>query len=73
MEQTRHGQTICTNQQPEEWAKLIRKLRWIGMDEEAHHLQMAGVQPASARTICCFGGTIQYWRQPWQAATTLFP
>jgi hypothetical protein len=41
MKQTRHKQTICTNQQSEEWAKLIRKLRWIGMDEEAHHLQMA--------------------------------
>jgi hypothetical protein len=38
MEQTRH---ICSNQQSEEWARLIRKLRWIGMDEEAHHLQMA--------------------------------
>jgi hypothetical protein len=22
-------------------AKLIRKLRWIGMEHEAHHLQMA--------------------------------
>jgi hypothetical protein len=41
MEQTRHKQTVCTNQQSEEWAKLIRKLRWIGMDEEAHHLQLA--------------------------------
>ena len=41
MKQTRHKQTVCTNQQSEEWAKLIRKLRWIGMDEEAHHLQMA--------------------------------
>jgi hypothetical protein len=38
MEQTRH---IGTNQQSEEWARLIRKLRWIGMDEEAHHLQIA--------------------------------
>ena len=41
MKQTRHKQTVCTNQQSEEWARLIRKLRWIGMDEEAHHLQMA--------------------------------
>jgi hypothetical protein len=38
MEQTRH---IGTNQQSEEWARLIRKLRWIGMDEETHHLQIA--------------------------------
>jgi hypothetical protein len=41
MKQTRHKQTICTNQQSEEWAKLIRKLHWIGMEEEAHCLQMA--------------------------------
>ena len=41
MEKTRHKRTVCINQQPEEWAKLIRKLRWIGMEEEAHHLQMA--------------------------------
>jgi hypothetical protein len=24
-----------------EWAKLIRKLRWIGMDEEARRLEQA--------------------------------
>ena len=41
MEQTRHKQTVCTERQSEEWAKLIRKLRWIGMEQEAHHLQMA--------------------------------
>jgi hypothetical protein len=26
---------------PREWAKLIRKLRWIGLDEEARRLEMA--------------------------------
>ena len=41
MKQTHHSQTLCTNQQSEEWARLIRKLRWIGMDEEAHQLQRA--------------------------------
>ena len=41
MKQTHHRQTLCTNQQSEEWARLIRKLRWIGMDEEAHQLQRA--------------------------------
>ena len=40
MEQTRHKQTVCSKQQTEELAKLIRKLRWIGMEQEAHHLQM---------------------------------
>ena len=29
------------NRQAYEWAKLIRKLRWIGMDDDAHHLQLA--------------------------------
>jgi hypothetical protein len=29
------------NQQAYEWAKLIRKLRWIGMEDDAHHLQLA--------------------------------
>ena len=41
MEQTRHKQTVCTEQQSEECTKLIRKLRWLGMEQEAHHLQMA--------------------------------
>ena len=41
MEQTRHKQMICTKQQSEECAKSIRKLRWIGMEHEAHHLQIA--------------------------------
>ncbi len=41
MEQRRQKQTVRINQQPQDLAKLIRKLRWIGMEEEAHHLQMA--------------------------------
>jgi hypothetical protein len=28
-------------QRAREWAKLIRKLRWIGMEDDAHHLQLA--------------------------------
>jgi hypothetical protein len=27
--------------QPKDWAKLIRKLRWIGMEDEASYLQAA--------------------------------
>ena len=34
MEQTRQLQ-------PQDLAKLIRKLRWIGIKEESRHLQMA--------------------------------
>ena len=41
MDRTHHKQSTCSKQQSEEWAKLIRKLRWIGMEQEAHHLQMA--------------------------------
>ena len=41
MERTHEVQAIPINRQPQEWAKLIRKLRWIGMEDEAAHLQMA--------------------------------
>jgi hypothetical protein len=41
MEQTRHRETACINQQPQELAKLIRKLRWIDLEDEAQHLQLA--------------------------------
>jgi hypothetical protein len=38
------------HQQPQDLAKLIRKLRWIGMDEEACRLQTAvATLPADAR------------------------
>jgi hypothetical protein len=38
MGQTHHPQL---NQPAYEWAKLNRKLRWIGMEDDAHHLQLA--------------------------------
>lgn len=41
MERTHDTQPIPMNRQPQEWAKLIRKLRWIGMEDEATRLQMA--------------------------------
>ena len=41
MEQAQEMQSVSVKGQPQEWAKLIRKLRWIGMEEEAHHLQVA--------------------------------
>lgn len=43
MEQARENRSISTTQQ-QDWAKLIRKLRWIGMEDEASRLQMA---------VCC--------------------
>lgn len=33
--------TFSLGQQPRDWSKLIHKLRWIGMEDEAHHLAMA--------------------------------
>lgn len=41
MAQTHDMQDACVSQKPKEWAKLIRKLRWIGMEEEADRLQIA--------------------------------
>lgn len=41
MQQTHDIQSVSVNQQPKEWTKLIRKLRWIGMEDEACRLQMA--------------------------------
>ena len=35
---------------PAEWAKLIRKLRWIGLEDEARSLQLAvSTLPAEQR------------------------
>ena len=39
MEQALNIQTMSINRQPKEWAKLIRKLRWIGLEDEARRLQ----------------------------------
>ena len=41
MEQALDSQAMSMNRQPREWAKLIRKLRWIGMEDEARRLQTA--------------------------------
>ena len=32
---------VAVNLQAREWAKLLRKLRWVGMDEEARRLELA--------------------------------
>ena len=40
MEQRPEAQTVSiTRSPPSELAKLIRKLRWMGMDDEAQRLQ----------------------------------
>jgi hypothetical protein len=40
MEQTQHRDTACIKQ-PQELAKLIRKLCWMDLEDEAQHLQLA--------------------------------
>jgi hypothetical protein len=42
MEQASGGNVICVERKESwEWAKLIRKLRWIGLDDEARRLELA--------------------------------
>jgi len=42
MEQVRNDNVIVIDQQETwEWAKLIRKLRWIGLNDEARRLELA--------------------------------
>jgi hypothetical protein len=41
MEQVPSTEVIPANQLPQDVAKLISKLRWIGMDDEARRLQTA--------------------------------
>jgi hypothetical protein len=42
MEKTRASQARLPEQgSPREWEKLIRKLRWIGLEDEARRLELA--------------------------------
>ena len=42
MEQVRESDVISIDQQsPREWAKLLRKLRWVGLEDEARRLELA--------------------------------
>ncbi len=42
MEQVCNGNVIVIDRQASwEWAKLIRKLRWIGLNDEARRLELA--------------------------------
>jgi hypothetical protein len=44
------------NQSPRECAELIRKLRWIGLDDEAERLQRAlSILPANIRSSVSVG------------------
>jgi hypothetical protein len=49
MEQAMHS-AATTGEPSGEWAKLIRKLRWIGLEDEAQRLQQAlSTLPAEQR------------------------
>jgi hypothetical protein len=41
MKQAQDENTRPVQRAPGEWAKLIRKLRWIGLEDEARSLQLA--------------------------------
>jgi hypothetical protein len=42
MERAREDHVVVAGQQQSwEWTKLIRKLRWIGLDDEARRLELA--------------------------------
>jgi hypothetical protein len=41
MEPGREDNVIRMDQPSYEWAKLIRKLRWIGLEDEARRLEVA--------------------------------
>jgi hypothetical protein len=42
MEPAREHEVVLIDERPScEWARLIGKLRWIGLDEEARRLELA--------------------------------
>ena len=42
MELTKQSNVVLMSDRPQhEWSKLIRKLRWIGFDDEARRLEQA--------------------------------
>jgi hypothetical protein len=50
MEEAPSENVIVVDYRSREWARLIRKLRWIGLEEEAHRLELAvSTLPAEER------------------------
>ena len=50
MEYARADNLMTVAQRSNDWANLILKLRWIGMEEEAHRMQLAvGALPPHLR------------------------
>ncbi len=57
MERRDGDNLICIEPQiPHDWVRLIRKLRWIGLDEEAERLELAvSTLPPQERCGVSFG------------------
>ena len=53
MEQAREVQGVVEKGQAKDWAKLIRKLRWIGMEDEACRLQKAVCSLPRMKEVPC--------------------
>jgi hypothetical protein len=52
MQQTCDDPAIPMKKSSQEWVKLIRKLRWIGMEGEARRLELAlSTLPAEERAV----------------------
>jgi hypothetical protein len=43
-----------------EWAELIVKLRWIGLENEARHLAASSKRTSAGRERYCRGWTVQH-------------
>jgi hypothetical protein len=42
MQQVGKCEVVCMDERlPSDWARLIRKLRWIGLEDEARRLELA--------------------------------
>jgi hypothetical protein len=59
MQQQREENVAFLSERPScEWAKLIRKLRWIGLDDEARRLEQAvSTLPPEERSSVAVGPT----------------
>lgn len=57
MEQGYESEAVCTKHRtPHEWSRLILKLRWIGLEDEAKRLALAvSTLPPEERSGVSFG------------------
>jgi hypothetical protein len=53
MEEAPAENVIVVDYCSREWARLIRKLRWIGLEEEAHRLELLSALCQRRREAAC--------------------